>query len=1115
MAEEKQRKNIFTAIASLFTKSRPDEFSTRIGIEQALQATNNKNATTPAIEPTVIAKKGMGVGVYVDRTDGPVFHRYLDRENLRHARYSIYDRMDTDLVASALDVYANEATQKGNAPNVITVSSSSKYIQDELMDMLETTGLNNWKTWSVIRDMCKYGDRFESVRLDSKKGVTGLLQLDPRGVYRLDVDGELQGYVQDMEIVRQNSLDASSQYSTQSPFIDLTTLSLPYMTRKMKTSTETDKDNLIPFMKYEMLHFKRRGNGVFEPYGCSVLEAAVDVWKKVDLLLDSIIIYRLNRGPARLIFYVDVGNNQGADIENLVKRQINSINKRDYYDPTGKLNERYQLLDMNANIFIPVSKTAQNSKVDMLQPACLALDTVIPLLDGRELTLQDIITEYANGKENWVYSINPVTKEIVPGPISWAGITKQDAETITLTLDNGKEITCTPDHKFPIVGKGMIEAQHITISDSFLPFTTRLSVGSNRLHTLDGYQQIFDQSVQKWIYTHRMVARYFKTINKHTEYTYKLQEEKKTIIHHLDVNKRNNSPENLVFMGYKDHLQYHQDTNFWNIAPEDRKNEVRQKHRVISKQLWENKSLAEREQFEKLRAAGYDRYVNSLTPEEKLARIDLIKKALTGRSRSDESLKTWKDNISLGMTKYLKSLSAEEKEQRRLKNKQSNIDKFKACTDEEKQIITARMRVAAKSSLLKRLQNPEYSKDIYSKSSLACKQTMASEAYKQSRVGLIEDQKIKSNALLLKYMIDTFKKSNSLNETITKLNCDKSFLTLFSTLNPHIKNNDRMTYNRFVKIYKQHKINSLSEFENAVELYNHKIVKVTKAKNQTVGTITVDGKEKYHSYHTFALSVGVFTKNSNVGDIEDLNYLNNRLFSALKVPKAFLGFEGDVNSKGTLSQQNVTFGKSLQNIQEDFLETIKTLCIVHLAVKSITDEADLKSFTLNMTRPSYIEEKARIELETAAVALAQSYFSQGINKNWVLKHVLKKDDADIKEMLKLDPQAAQGAAGLGGMPPAGGLDLSGLGGAGMEPAPTETTEPPVLNPANIPPEQPAEGATPAQEPLVQHSLYSGDTLLEGEYVKTLMKVTVPTQVILEYRNNFLESLKQDKETLSD
>ena len=628
MANE-ERKNIFTTIAKLFSKSKPNEFSTRLGVEQALQATNNANATIPAIEPTVISKKGMGIGVYVDRTDGPVFHRYLDRENLRHARYSIYDRMDTDLVASALDVYANEATQKGNNPTVINVTSSSKYIQDELMDMLENTGLNNYKTWSILRDMCKYGDRFESVKLDSKRGVVGLLQLDPRGVYRLDVDGELQGYVQDMEVVRQNAMDASSQYSTQSPFIDLTTLSLPYMTRKMKTSTETDKDNLIPFLKYEMMHFKLRGRGIFEPYGTSVLESAVDVWKKLDLLLDSIIIYRLNRGPARLVFYVDVGNNQGADIENLVKRQINSINKREYYDPSGRLNERYQLLDMNANIFIPVSKTAQGSKVDMLQPA------------------------------------------------------------------------------------------------------------------------------------------------------------------------------------------------------------------------------------------------------------------------------------------------------------------------------------------------------------------------------------------------------------------------------------------------------------------------------------------------------------QNLGDIEDLNYLNNRLFSALKVPKAFLGFEGDVNSKGTLSQQNVTFGKAIQNIHEDYLEVVKTLCVIHLAIKGITDETELKAFNLVMTRPSYIEEKSRIELDEAAIALAGSYLGQGINKIWVLKNILKKDDADIAEMLKVDPAlAAQQAmnAGMpgGGMGMGGGLDLGG----GMPPPPSPEQGGPenLLNPANVPPEPvnvggannagTPPGPAPAT-PLTQARHYNDTPLYEGEYTNTVVQVKSPLRIITEYRTLMLSQAEAE------
>ena len=79
---------------------------------------------------------------------------------------------------------------------------------------------------------------------------------------------------------------------------------------------------------------------------------------------------------------------------------------------------------------------------------CERLDTKIPLLDGRTLTLQEIIDEHNEGEVNWVSSMNLSTQKFEPGRISWAGVTRRDAELVRVTLDHGGYADTTPDHRF-------------------------------------------------------------------------------------------------------------------------------------------------------------------------------------------------------------------------------------------------------------------------------------------------------------------------------------------------------------------------------------------------------------------------------------------------------------------------------------------------------------------------------------------------------------------------------------------------------------------------------------------------------------------------------------------
>jgi DNA gyrase subunit B len=58
-----------------------------------------------------------------------------------------------------------------------------------------------------------------------------------------------------------------------------------------------------------------------------------------------------------------------------------------------------------------------------------------------------------------------LTGEFAPGKITWAGVSRPDAQVMRITLDNGETVTCTPDHKFPVWNKGLVKAEELSIGE--------------------------------------------------------------------------------------------------------------------------------------------------------------------------------------------------------------------------------------------------------------------------------------------------------------------------------------------------------------------------------------------------------------------------------------------------------------------------------------------------------------------------------------------------------------------------------------------------------------------------------------------------------------------------
>lgn len=179
---------------------------------------------------------------------------------------------------------------------------------------------------------------------------------------------------------------------------------------------------------------------------------------------------------------------------------------------------------------------------------CFSGDTKIALADGRNLSFKDLIVENKKGKQNYCYTIkknNEVGIEKILNP----RITRKNATVIKIVLDNGKEIICTPNHEFMLRDGSYLEAEKLDPTMSLMPLRKKLSKIEHRI-TIAGYEMVLNPEIHKWIFTHILSDRhnvengvYPEMLNCHK--------------HHVDFNRSNNNPDNIVRMKCMDHIAHH------------------------------------------------------------------------------------------------------------------------------------------------------------------------------------------------------------------------------------------------------------------------------------------------------------------------------------------------------------------------------------------------------------------------------------------------------------------------------------------------------------------------------------------------------------------------------
>ena len=442
----------------------------------------------------------------------------------------------------------------------------------------------------------------------------------------------------------------------------------------------------------------------------SVLEPARKLWRQLQLAEDAMLVYRAVRAPERRVFYIEVGNIDPSDVPQYMEKSKASVKKTPMVEQsTGNVNLKFAPMTYEEDFFLPV-RGDKSSRIETLPGACLTLETRIELLDGRSVELKNIIKEFESGKELWSYSINPKTGEIVPGRISWAGVTRKNTQVVKITLDNGETIISTPDHKFPTRFNGIKEAKDLIAGESMWSFNKSIT-------EKDHY--VFDHSENKYI----------------------------------DFNNK------------------------------------------------------------------------------------------------------------------IKNFS-----------KQNNLPIIKTC--------------------------------------------------------------LKKN----------FKKQLSVEEC-----------------------------------------------------FNHKIVSVEwLEEKQDTGTITIDGNELYHDFHNFALTCGIFTQNSNLSDIADIEYLQNKLFAALKVPKPYLNYAETIPGGSALSQADLRFSRTINRLQQFLVIELRRVANIHLYFLGFED--DINNFEITLTNPSTQQELLKLETMKARLEVFKEFFTNEptspTSYTWAMQYIMGFSEAEIKQILR-------------------------------------------------------------------------------------------------------------------
>jgi len=143
------------------------------------------------------------------------------------------------------------------------------------------------------------------------------------------------------------------------------------------------------------------------------------------------------------------------------------------------------------------------------------------------------------------------------------------------------------------------------------------------------------------------------------------------------------------------------------------------------------------------------------------------------------------------------------------------------------------------------------------------------------------------------------------------------------------------------------------------------------------------------------------TKGLEYDGTNDVQYLQAKLFAALKIPKAYFGYEGDLSGKATLAAEDIRFARTVERIQKILESELTKIALVHLYTQGFTGES-LTNFEVKLSTPSIIFEQEKVALLKEKVDLAaQMKDSQLFSSDYIYENIFDMSEDSYMEMRDL------------------------------------------------------------------------------------------------------------------